>query len=313
MKGYKLMMFNWYRWLFRIIVNLPVIGQYIDFLTLCLSSMVVRNDVGLWAAKGLEKCKRPKKTLILYEFEGCPYCRKVREVLSVLDLDCIIYPCTRTTFDSDGVADEQSRFRPIAKKLGGKAQFPFMIDENFVNQKKEPSKMYESDDICNYLIQVYGDKCELPWSYHLSRILMMPRLTLATFLRPLDEHGLKSIRIPNPRGEEVPTSGNATKEAKNVDPKMPPKLLELFSTESSPFSKRVREVLSSLEIPYLLRNAPFGSVKRPEFKQRFDEHLSDIRKRAGLIQIPLLVDPNADDKVVLESLDIVKYLKHHYG
>ena len=36
---------------------------------------------------------RPKKTLEIYEFEGCPFCRKVREAISVLDLDVIYYPC----------------------------------------------------------------------------------------------------------------------------------------------------------------------------------------------------------------------------
>src|SRR4051794_7466671 len=37
--------------------------------------------------------KRPAKVLELYEREGCPYCRKVREALSILDLNAIIHPC----------------------------------------------------------------------------------------------------------------------------------------------------------------------------------------------------------------------------
>ena len=32
---------------------------------------------------------RPAKPLELYEFEACPFCRKVREALSVLDLEAI--------------------------------------------------------------------------------------------------------------------------------------------------------------------------------------------------------------------------------
>ena len=36
--------------------------------------------------------RRPEKPLELYEFEGCPFCRKVREALSVLDLDAVVYP-----------------------------------------------------------------------------------------------------------------------------------------------------------------------------------------------------------------------------
>jgi len=35
--------------------------------------------------------QQPK--LILYEFEACPFCRRVRETLSRLDLDCEIRPC----------------------------------------------------------------------------------------------------------------------------------------------------------------------------------------------------------------------------
>ena len=36
---------------------------------------------------------RPEKLLELYDFESCPFCRKVREALSILDLDAMIYPC----------------------------------------------------------------------------------------------------------------------------------------------------------------------------------------------------------------------------
>jgi hypothetical protein len=37
--------------------------------------------------------KRPAQPLALYDFEACPYCRKVREALSILDLDADVYPC----------------------------------------------------------------------------------------------------------------------------------------------------------------------------------------------------------------------------
>ena len=38
---------------------------------------------------------RPAKPLELYEYEACPFCRKVREALSMLDIDVIVYPCPR--------------------------------------------------------------------------------------------------------------------------------------------------------------------------------------------------------------------------
>ncbi|MDC0745618.1 glutathione S-transferase N-terminal domain-containing protein [Polyangium mundeleinium] len=94
--------------------------------------------------------ERPDKLLELYEFEGCPYCRKVREGLSILDLEAMIYPCPRGG----------SRFRPIVKERGGKHQFPFLVDPN------TGVAMYESNDILAYLFRVYGDG-EVPISLRL--------------------------------------------------------------------------------------------------------------------------------------------------
>ena len=64
--------------------------------------------------------KRPKQRLELYEFEACPYCRKVREALSMLDLDAMVYPCPKGG----------PRFRQEAIERGGKAQFPYLVDPN---------------------------------------------------------------------------------------------------------------------------------------------------------------------------------------
>jgi glutathione S-transferase len=85
--------------------------------------------------------RRPKKRLELYEFEACPYCRKVREALSALDLEVMVYPCPK-----DG-----PRFRPEVSRRGGKAQFPFLVDPN------TGKEMYESNDIITYLYDQYGD------------------------------------------------------------------------------------------------------------------------------------------------------------
>jgi glutathione S-transferase len=84
---------------------------------------------------------RPSLPLQLYEFEGCPYCRKVREALSILDLDADVFPCPK----------RGPRFRPEAVERGGKAQFPFLVDPNTGVQ------MYESDAIVAYLFDRYGD------------------------------------------------------------------------------------------------------------------------------------------------------------
>ena len=84
---------------------------------------------------------RPQKPLELYEFEACPFCRKVREALSILDLDAVIYPCPKNG----------PRYRHEVERRGGKQQFPYLLDPN------TGAAMYESDDIIRYLFERYGD------------------------------------------------------------------------------------------------------------------------------------------------------------
>ncbi len=84
---------------------------------------------------------RPQKRLEIYEFEACPFCRKVREALSILDLEAQILPCPKGG----------KRFREALIKRGGKAQFPYLVDPN------TGVEMYESDDIVRYLFAQYGD------------------------------------------------------------------------------------------------------------------------------------------------------------
>jgi len=84
---------------------------------------------------------RPEKPIEIYEFEGCPFCRKVREIVSILDIDVLFYPCPK-----DG-----PNFRPKANQMGGKKMFPYMVDPN------TNVAMYESDDIIKYLVEKYGD------------------------------------------------------------------------------------------------------------------------------------------------------------
>ena len=74
---------------------------------------------------------RPMRELVLYEFEACPFCRKVREALTRLDLDAEIRPCPRGG----------RRFRPELVARGGKAQFPYLVDPN------AGLELYESNDI----------------------------------------------------------------------------------------------------------------------------------------------------------------------
>ena len=96
----------------------------------------LRLTAGLFARPNR---RRPEKPFELYEFEACPYCRKVREALSELDLDAIVYPCPKG-----------GKFREIVKGKTGKTMFPFLIDPN------SGTEMLESSDIIRYLEKSYG-------------------------------------------------------------------------------------------------------------------------------------------------------------
>jgi glutathione S-transferase len=201
---------------------------------------------------------RPKKLLELYDFEGCPFCRKVREALTMLDLEAMIYPCPKGG----------KRFRPIVKKKGGKTQFPFLVDPN------EHVEMYESDDIVAHLYRAYGDG-EVPLSLRLG-ILNDAGSMVASAMRPLT-----GINVAPSHAPERP--------------------LELWSFETSPFCRLVREALCSLEIPYLLHNVGKGSPRRVAFV-----------KRSGKMMVPYLADPNTGEEM-FESADVVDYLYGTYG
>lgn len=109
---------------------------------------------------------RPAKTLELYEFEACPFCRKVREALSVLDLEALVHPCPKGG----------ERFRPEVVRRGGKALFPYLVDPN------TGTEMYESDDIIAYLFARYG-KGSPPWFLGISAFATTSAM-LASAVRP---------------------------------------------------------------------------------------------------------------------------------
>ncbi|KAH6802762.1 Thioredoxin family protein [Perilla frutescens var. frutescens] len=201
---------------------------------------------------------RPEKPIEIYEFESCPFCRKVREIVSVLDLDVLYYPCPRNG----------PNFRPKVSQMGGKQQFPYMVDPN------TGVSMYESDDIIKYLVGKYGDG-------NVPLLLSLGVLTTLT-------EGFAMI-------------GRLGKGSSYTPSKLPPKPLEIWAYEASPFCKVVREVLVELELPHILHSCARGSPKRQM-----------IYERVGHFQVPYLEDPNTGVEM-FESADIVDYLKATYA
>ena len=99
------------------------------------------------------------------------------------------------------------------------------------------------------------------------------------------------------------------------------KPLTLYSFESSPYSRPVRELLCELELPYKLINlgkqqwSDMGPAKarfslgpyRPIKNTKRDEFF----KAHGNVQVPFLVDPNTEVEL-FESKDILEYLRKTY-
>lgn len=222
--------------------------------------------------------RQPEELLELYDMEGCPFCRVVREALTDLDLDAVIYPCPK-----GGV-----RFRPLVEKLGGVQQFPFLMDPN------TDEAMYESAEIIDYLYSTYGNK-------------PAPRQWLLRTARTAGSFGASALR-----------AGRGLR-ARNAA--LPEEPLELFSFEASPFARPVRELLTELEIPYILRQTgrtqaldwvlpPMRERIAPDYRPT-QRNRVELMERTGRVAVPYLIDVNTDVELY-ESARIVQYLKDTY-
>jgi glutathione S-transferase len=102
----------------------------------------------------------------------------------------------------------------------------------------------------------------------------------------------------------------------------PERPLELYSFESSPFARPVRDLLCELELPYILRSvgrSRGGDWVPPMFRDALSvtsepgtRNRQTLSERAGRISIPYLIDPNTDQEMA-ESAEIVGYLNATYG
>ena len=189
---------------------------------------LVRLGRGLYPAVTAADRPAPRRLLELYEFEACPYCRKVREALTELDLDYLCH----------SVAHGSPR-RTELEKLGGKVQAPYLVDPN------TGTAMYESADIIAYLNETYGDGRRAGWSLPVPDFVDNVVSGLASAVR-LTRGG--RIRVP----------------ARHV--KLEP--LTLYNMEGSPYCRKVREVLAELDLEYVARNLPKGSPKRQDLLER---------------------------------------------
>jgi glutathione S-transferase len=241
---------------------------------------IVTSSVGMWRGSlVLRPAVQPPLPITLYDFEACPYCRLVREALTALHLDVDIRPCPR----------RGTRFRPEAERLGGKRQFPLLVDPN------TDSKLYESAEIIEYLFRTYAGR-GVPPMY--KRGISRPAYgALASGVRLFHGALARSSRAP-----ERP--------------------LHLWSFESSPYSRLVRERLSELELPYTLHNLgkehwkEAGPAVRRILPNPYVPREGGKRhafwRAHGRVQVPYLEDPNTGAGL-FDSERIARYLEQTYA
>merc|ERR1712087_899378 len=102
----------------------------------------------------------PTKMLKLYDREGSAECKMVREVLSSLDLDCVIYPVPEVC--GKNKAGATTRFGDEAQRLSGQtggSALPVLVDENYGDDG--PLILLNAQQIVQYLYDEYGNNVKM--------------------------------------------------------------------------------------------------------------------------------------------------------
>ena len=187
------------------------------------------------------------------------------------------------------VPEGGDRFLARLKELSGSETIPFLHDPN------TGGKHVGADAIITYLFRRYAQQ-------------EAPTALKPTVVNKLASKLASEIRFEGGR-QAVPS-------------KQPEKNLTLYSFESSPYSRLVREKLCELQIPYTLIN--LGKQQRSDMgpaKARFtlkpyqplpNTKRDDFFKQHGDVQVPYIDDPNTG-KGMFESKDIVEYLMNEYA
>ncbi|MDO8329216.1 MAG: glutathione S-transferase N-terminal domain-containing protein [Fluviicoccus sp.] len=243
-----------------------------------VSSVVSSTLRGWHGSAGSKQVVQPSQRPILFDREDDAECRLVREALTELNLDVMIYPCPLSG----------NRFKSKLNELsGGQGSVPYLMDPN------SGERHGGAQAIVEYLFRQYRQK---PAPRHLN----------------INEWNLLTSRLAGTvRGRRILAQPSVT-------PELP---LTLYSFESSPYSRPVREKLCELELPYTLINlgkqqlADVGPAKQRlhfgEYKPLPDTKRSHMLAEKGRVQVPFLIDPNHGVEM-FESKDILAYLERTY-
>jgi glutathione S-transferase len=184
----------------------------------------------------LEDAPRPERPLILYEYDASPYCKRVREMINLLDLKVEYRPCPGA---------RAGKFSDELFERTGRRTVPFLIDPN------TEIELFESSDQIEYMLTTYGPsedvfdrKALWPVTFEAFSIFTS---TLVALLR----------EMPGSKRQ-----ANARPDNEQMEP------LEVWGYESSPFVRPVREKLGSLCLPHVMVSCPRGSANRDKMVEK---------------------------------------------
>lgn len=245
---------------------------------------------------------QPDATLVLYEHEACPYSRRVREVMTHLNLD----------YESRPSPHKGHVYRDELMALASTAQIPVLIDNNSADT------VVKAQPIIDYLFKHYSKTGVTPKKYQTSGADNATWMNKASSLSSM----MRGAQADHPKQNEA-----------RGKPEAP---LHLYGFEASPFCRLVREKLSELEVGYVNHNVAREQIQDiGVFGMRFSVNLLRNPRQAckanayqpikggkreriqnevmtDKLQFPYLVDPNTDSKL-FESQAIIDYLEQNYG
>ena len=229
--------------------------------------------------------------LTLYEHEGCGGSRRVREAICMLDLACTMKPCplgaVRHRMEAAAAQPCPAEGDTFCTE---DAELPYLEDE------RTGVALTGADAIVEYLYEEYLDGAAP------SPLVAPGPFADARAQFAVDARGGDDSSPSTAAGCGVGSLGRGPAGAFYTRPSLSPdQPLELWAYEASPFCSVVREALSELEIPYVVRPCARGSPRRSQL----------MRRTGGTFQVPYLEDPNTG-VAMFESDEIVKYLRTTY-
>ena len=277
----------------------------IDTVTSGLAS-ICRTPFGVTVRNELVEANMidPTRVKVLYDIENSPDCRRVRELLTELDIDVeVVVPATRNA--RCFIDPNNPYYIP-----NDDCTIPRMIIVDTNDSNSGEIAVEGADDIIAVLESKYSrtttsDDDTNDDEDEGDDVASMVDTSdqLLTVVQSIGNYAATALRIG--RGMMVSPAAvfrNETVPQALVPPR-PTQPLILYSYEGNQFCRLVREVLTELDLPYELRSTGKGSTRRRN-------ELSQIT--GGSTQCPYLIDPNTDTKIS-DSKIIIQYLYQNYA